>query len=168
ENATGGSQSDILIGNSLANTLTGNDGDDVLSGRAGNDILNGGNGKNILIGGNGADQLTGGTSEDLLIGARYIDENDITALAALRAEWTSASSFNDRTGHLLGTLAGGLHEGFTLTRSTVKEDSSADTLVGGSGRDWYLRNSLGTPTVFRDIITDADLDSLFTEIDTWF
>lgn len=168
ENVTGGSQSDILIGNSLANTLTGNDGDDVLSGRAGNDVLNGGNGKNILIGGNGADQLNGGTSEDLLIGARYVDENDTTALTALRAEWTSSSSFNDRTGHLLGTLAGGLHEGFSLTRSTVKEDSSADSLVGGSGRDWYLRNSLGTPTVFRDIITDADLDSLFTEIDTWF
>jgi Ca2+-binding RTX toxin-like protein len=168
ENATGGSLNDILIGNSLANALTGNDGDDVLSGRAGNDILNGGNGKNILIGGDGNDHLTGGSSEDLLLGARYTYENDTTALDSLRAEWISASSFNDRTGHLLGTLAGGVQNGFTLTRSTVKEDSGADSLIGGSGRDWYLRNSFGTPAILRDVITDADLDSLFTEIDTWF
>lgn len=84
------------------------------------------------------------------------------------SEWTSASSFNDRTAHLLGTLADGANDGYTLTRSTVREDSSADTLIGGSGRDWYLRNSLGTPNIFRDTVTDADLDSLFTEIDTWF
>jgi Ca2+-binding RTX toxin-like protein len=155
------------MGNSLVNTLTGNDGDDVLTGRSGNDILTGGNGRNILMGGYGADQLTGGSSEDLLLGARSVFENEVDALDSLRAEWISASSFNDRTGHLLGTLAGGLHNGFTLTPGTVKEDFSADTLIGGSGRDWYLRNSLGTPTIFRDVVTDADLDSLFTEIDTW-
>lgn len=119
------------------------------------------------MGGYGADQLTGGSSEDLLLGARSVFENEVDALDSLRAEWISASSFNDRTGHLLGTLVGGLHNGFTLTPGTVKEDFSADTLIGGSGRDWYLRNSLGTPTIFRDVVTDADLDSLFTEIDTW-
>ncbi len=167
ENTIGGSLDDILIGNSLANTLTGNDGNDVLSGRSGNDILSGGNGRNALIGGYGADQLTGGTGEDLLLGARSAFEDDVDALASLRAEWISASSFDDRVGHLLGTLAGGLHNGFTLTSSTVKEDSSADTLIGSSGRDWYLRNSLGTPAIFRDIITDADLDSVFTEINSW-
>jgi Ca2+-binding RTX toxin-like protein len=167
ENAIGGSLDDILIGNTLANTLTGNDGNDVLSGRSGNDILSGGNGRNVLIGGYGADQLTGGTGEDLLLGARSVFEDDADALASLRAEWISASSFDDRVGHLLGTLAGGLHNGFTLTSSTVKEESSADTLIGSSGRDWYLRNSLGTPTIFRDVVTDADLDSVFTEINSW-
>ena len=146
-----------VIGGALSDTLTGNSGDDVLSGRAGNDIL---------IGGDGADQLTGGISEDLLLGGRYIYANDFIALDSLRIEWISANSFDDRVGHLLGTLAGGVHNGFTLTRSTVKEDSSADILIGGSGRDWYVRNSLGLPAIFRDTVTDADLHSLFTEIDT--
>lgn len=111
---------------------------------------------------------TGGTGEDLLLGVRYISENDFTALESMLSEWTSASSLTDRVEHLQRTLAGGLHQGFTLTRSTVKEDSSCDSLVGGNGRDWYFRNSLGLPSIFRDTITEANLDSVFTEIDTWF
>ncbi|MFO1003249.1 MAG: M10 family metallopeptidase C-terminal domain-containing protein [Planctomycetaceae bacterium] len=168
ENVIGGSLSDILIGNSLANTLTGNGGDDVLAGRAGNDTLVDSAGKNILIGGDGADTLTGGSGEDLLLGARCIYENDFAALDSLLSEWTSASLFTVRVGHLQGTVAGGVHNGFTLTRSTVKEDSSADTLIGGNGQDWYLRNSLGSPSIFRDTTTESNLDSVFTEIDTWF
>ena len=46
EKAIGGSNDDILIGNSAANTLTGN---------GGNDFLNGGNGADRLIGGAGDD-----------------------------------------------------------------------------------------------------------------
>lgn len=168
ENVIGGSLSDIIVGNSLANTLTGNGGDDVLSGVAGNDTLVDSAGKNILIGGDGADSLTAGTGEDLLLGSRYIYEKDFTALDFLLSEWTSASLFTDRVGHLQGTVAGGIHNGFTLTRSTVKEDSTADTLIGGNGRDWYLRNSLGLPSIFRDTITESNVDSVFTEIDTWF
>jgi Ca2+-binding RTX toxin-like protein len=167
ENAIGGSLSDIIVGNSLANTLTGNGGDDVLSGGAGNDTLVDGAGKNILIGGDGADSLTGGSGEDLLLGARYVYERDFTALDFLLSEWTSASVFTDRVGHLQGTVAGGIHNGFTLTRSTVEEDSASDILVGGNGRDWYLRNSLGSPSIFRDTTTESNLDSVFTEIDTW-
>lgn len=167
ENAIGGSLSDILVGNSLANTLTGNSGEDVLSGGAGNDTLAGGADRNILIGGDGADSLTAEAGEDLLLGARYIYERDFTALNFLLSEWTSASVFTDRVGHLQGTVAGGIHNGFTLTRSTVKEDSASDILVGGNGRDWYLRNSLGSPSIFRDTITESNLDSVFTEIDTW-
>ncbi len=168
ENVIGGSLNDTIVGNSLANTLTGNSGDDVLSGRAGNDTLVDSAGKNILIGGDGADTLTGGSGEDLLLGARYIYENDFAALDSLLSEWTSASLFTERVGHLQGTVAGGIHNGFTLTRSSVKEDSSADALIGGNGRDWYLRNSLGLPSIFRDTTTESNLDSVFTEIDTWF
>lgn len=89
------------------------------------------------------------------------------ALDALRNEWISASSFDDRVGHLLGTLDGGVHDGFTLTPSTVKEDSSDDTLNGGNGRDWYLRNRLSAITLWRDVINDVNIDSVFTDIDTW-
>ena len=167
ENVTGGSGNDILIGNTLNNILIGGDGNDVLTGGDGTDVLTGGNGKNILIGGNGLDALTGGSTEDLLLGARYINEGDTTALAALLTEWTSANSFDDRVAHLLGTLAGGANGGFTLTPTTVKEDAAQDTLTGGSGKDWYLRNSTGLTVANRDTISDADLDSVFTEISTW-
>ncbi|MEQ9695009.1 nidogen-like domain-containing protein [Shimia sp. SDUM112013] len=47
ENATGGQNEDLLIGNELANTLTGNDGNDVLIGGGGNDTLEGGEGCDI-------------------------------------------------------------------------------------------------------------------------
>jgi Ca2+-binding RTX toxin-like protein len=94
-------------------------------------------------------------------------ENDFVALSTLRSEWTSASSFNDRVGHLLGTLAGGVNGGLTLTPATVKEDFAQDTLIGSSGRDWYFRNSLGATAAFRDTVTDADVDSVFEEIHTW-
>ena len=140
------------------------------SDRAGNDSLVGGNGKNILIGGDGADQLTGGASEDLLLGARYLYEADTVALEALLTEWISVSSFANRVAHLSGTLAGRVNSGFTLTQSTVKEDSSLDTLTGGNGlgnTDWYLRNSLGATVAFRDTISDTDVDSAFTEISSW-
>ena len=167
ENLTGGTLNDTLIGNSLTNILSGNGGDDVLSGLAGNDTLIGGAGRNILIGGDGADQLTGGLTEDIMLGAKSTYENDTVALNALRSEWSSASSFSDRQAHLMGTLAGGLNGGFTLTPSTVKEDSIKDTLTGGSGKDWYLRNSFGATAAFHDTVTDADVDSVFTEISSW-
>jgi Ca2+-binding RTX toxin-like protein len=167
ENVVGGALSDILIGNSLPNILIGNDGNDILSGRAGNDTLAGGAGKNILIGGFGSDQLSGGASEDLLFGAQYLLEDDTVALDSLRREWTSAGSFDDRVRHLLGTLNGGANDGFTLTPSTVREDSSRDTLNGAGSQDWYLGNRLGFPTLWRDIINEPDLDSLFTEIGSW-
>ena len=167
EHIYGGSGNDTLIGNSLNNTLNGYEGNDVLSGGDGNDTLNGGGGKNILIGGNGVDLLTGGSSEDLLLGAWYSLENSTTALAALLSEWTSGSVYADRVAHLLGTLAGGANGSFTLTSTTVKEDNAKDTLTGGSGKDWYLRNSLGATLANRDTTTDIDIDSVFTEIDTW-
>lgn len=121
----------------------------------------------ILIGGFGSDLLSGGTSEDLLFGAQYLLEDDTVALDSLRREWTSGGSFDDRVQHLLGTLNVGANDGFTLTPSTVREDSPRDTLNGASGRDWYLSNRLGFPTLWRDIINEPDLDSLFTEIGAW-
>ena len=138
-----------------------------MDGGAGADTLIGGDGADSLIGGDGADSLTAEAGEDLLLGARYVYERDFTALDFLVSEWTSASIFTDRVGHLQGIIPGGIHNGFTLTRSTVKEDSVSDILVGGNGRDWYLRNSLGLPSIFRDTITESNVDSVFTEIDTW-
>ncbi len=167
ENVIGGALNDTLIGNSLANRLNGNTGDDILSGGAGNDILIGDVGKNMLIGGDGADQLLTGSGEDVLLGARYWYEDDTVALGALLSEWISASSFDDRVAHLRGLLDGGTNNGFTFSQSTVREDSVRDTLSGGNGRDWYLRNSTGGSPLWYDVIEDPNLDSLFTEIALW-
>ena len=167
ENMSGGSGNDKLIGNTLNNALLGGAGNDVLTGGAGNDTLTGGNGKNILIGGTGADTLVGGADEDLMLGGRYTLEDNRPALAALIAEWTSAISVDQRVNHFLGTQAGGANAPYYFTPSTVKEDGASDTLAGGSGKDWYLLNRMGSAVAKRDTVNDADFDSVFTEISTW-
>lgn len=149
ENLYGGAGNDTLIGNTLNNVLNGYAGDDILAGGDGNDVLTDGGGTNILIGGNGSDRLMGGLSGDLLLGARFALEADATALVGLFNEWTSGSV------------------SFALSSVTVTEDNVRDTLRGGSGTDWYLRNSTGTLLASRDTTLDPDLDSVFTEIHTW-
>ena len=58
ENATGGSDSDIITGNNVSNTLTGGTGNDTLIGGAGNDTLDGGDGADkALFSGNFADYV---------------------------------------------------------------------------------------------------------------
>ena len=167
ENVFGGALDDILIGNSKANTLDGDSGNDVISGRAGADVLVGGALRDILIGGLGADNLAGGAEDDLLLGARFLLEDDAAVMEAIRKEWISASSFEDRVAHLLGTLDGGLNDGFMLTSFTVKDDGSRDILNGNTSRDWFLLNRLSPIASSRDNSADPDLDSLFTEINTW-
>ena len=158
ENVIGGALGDTITGNSLAN---------VLAGGGGNDNLNGGAGNNILIGGTGADSLTGGANEDLMIGGSFSGETNVSALIALRNEWTSSNPYDSRVAHLLGTLSSGLNGTTVLTSSTVHDDGAVDTLTGGAGRDWYLVNQTGAIVAQRDVVTDADLDSVFTEISTW-
>ena len=106
--------------------------------------------------------------EDLLVAGRTTFFADVFALLDLRAEWVRTDiSFDARVAHLMGTVPGGLNGATVLSSTTVKEDAAQDTLVGGSNRDWYLRNSLGAVVAQRDLVTDADLDSLFTEISAW-
>jgi len=159
ENVIGGAKNDTLTGSSLSNVLTGRGGADAITGGSG--------GKNILIGGLGADTLSGSSNQDLLIGASSTLENNVSALIALRSEWVSSNSYSSRVAHLLGTLAGGKNGSYVLTLTTVKEDLARDRLIGSTGKDWYFRNGLGATTSQRDIVTDADIDSVFTEISTW-
>jgi serralysin len=58
ENARGGSNDDILVGNDLDNALIGNGGKDSLSGGLGNDTL---------VGSAGSDRLTGGADSDSFV-----------------------------------------------------------------------------------------------------
>lgn len=66
ENATGGSQADVLLGNGASNALRGGSGQDVLKGLGGADLLIGGRGHDSLNGGAGTDTCR--TSADHLVG----------------------------------------------------------------------------------------------------
>lgn len=88
ENATGGSGSDVIIGNEVANRLLGGNGKDKVSGGFGDDrlygggsadILSGQGGSDILVGGGGADRLAGGGGADVFV---YNRRTESTAGAA--------------------------------------------------------------------------------------
>jgi Ca2+-binding RTX toxin-like protein len=55
ENASGGTNSDVITGNAAANRLSGNGGGDYLYGLDGNDTLDGGFGDDLMAGGEGSD-----------------------------------------------------------------------------------------------------------------
>ncbi|MDX2308150.1 MAG: M10 family metallopeptidase [Hyphomicrobium sp.] len=67
ENANGGSNNDVIVGNVARNTLNGNNGNDQLFGGVGNDTLSGGAGADTLAGGTGLDRLTGGAGNDTFL-----------------------------------------------------------------------------------------------------
>ena len=128
----GGAGDDILLGGDGNDDLFGGAGNDVLVGGNGNDILSGGTGRDVLIGSQDDDVLDGGTDEDVLIGGVTIHDNDVAALDAVMAVWSSSASFNARVATLTGT--GGLLEAGVA----VFDDGDHDVLVGGAGRDLYF------------------------------
>jgi Ca2+-binding RTX toxin-like protein len=125
----GGAGNDILLGGTGNDDLFGGSGDDILVGGHGNDILNGGTGRDLIIGSQDNDLLYGGSGEDILIGGYTIHDNDLAALDAVMAIWTSSASFAARVSDL--TSSGGLLEAGVA----VFDDNECDILIGGSGRD---------------------------------
>ena len=67
ENAVGGSDGDVLVGNDANNVLDGGGGSDSISGEAGDDTL---------IAGRGNDSLSGGDGNDTFVLADHLDGND--------------------------------------------------------------------------------------------
>lgn len=134
----GGSGNDMLAGQAGndklfagdgMDDLFGGSGDDILVAGSGNDLLFGGSGRDLMIGGLDGDFLNGGSGDDILIGGITIYDEDIAALDAALAIWTSSDSFDDRVAHLTGT--GGLLE----SGVAVFDDDDTDVLIGGGGRD---------------------------------
>jgi Ca2+-binding RTX toxin-like protein len=78
ENAKGGADSDLLVGNAIANTLEGNGGNDALFGFDGNDTLKGGAGDDELAGGDGDDRLEGAAGTDVAIFSEACRNYEIT------------------------------------------------------------------------------------------
>jgi hypothetical protein len=108
-----------------------------------------------LIGGDGADLLYGAGGEDVLVAGRTAFDAaggglaHQEALMALLAEWSSNRDYATRVDNLKGIGAGPrLNGSFYLNDDTVFDDDDLDLLLGGSGRDWFLRQS------WKDLLLD--------------
>lgn len=150
-----------LFGGEGDDRLKGGGGNNVLVGGAGDDLLVGGNDRDILIGGTGADRVVGNASDDILIAGATAFDNDLNALAAILAEWTSGRSYAVRVANLNGTgttFANRLNGDIFLrttalaATTTVFDDNAEDLLTGTSGQDWFFANLTGGGV--RDRITD--------------
>jgi alkaline phosphatase len=126
----------VLRGGAGRDLLFGKGGNNVLLGESGDDILRGGDGRDIQIGGTGRDLLFGGRGDDLQVGGTTSYDEDLDALLAILAEWTSERSFAERQGNL--TNGGGENGSVVLDADTVMEDNERDMLFGGFGHDWQL------------------------------
>jgi Ca2+-binding RTX toxin-like protein len=148
-NATlqGGAGNDTLVGGSGDDSLSSGAGRNVLVGGAGKDVLVGGSGRNLLIGGGGNDSLVAGSGGSILLaGTTAFDTQtaggNFQAVNAIMAEWTSADSYAVRVARLSGAQAGGKNATTFLNSSTVSAGATEmDSLVGGTGMDWFFATS---------------------------
>ena len=83
----------------------------------------------------GSDTMSGDQEDDVLIGGHYTLADDLDAVAALMAAWTSPLSFTDRAAALKSGVGAGL---YALNTSTVLDDVVSDNLSGDQQRDWFL------------------------------
>ena len=147
DEAHGGPGNDLVRGGSADDDLSGDEGHDILLGEAGADAADGGSGRDVLIGGTAADALAGSAGDDLLIsGTTAFDAND-RALFAIRSEWTSRRTYDDRVRNLRGTpgptfderLNGDIFLIAPGADSTVFFDGLVNTLDGEADDDWFFR-----------------------------
>jgi RTX calcium-binding nonapeptide repeat (4 copies) len=123
----GVSEFNVVLGGSAADTLTGSAGRDLLFGGAGADTLNGGGDDDILFSGTTTFQSNAATIDALLTYWNRTDLDYVTRVTQLRAGTTGVVGMPK------------------LNSSTVKSDTSADTLAGGDGNDWFFAK-LGAPS----------------------
>jgi Ca2+-binding RTX toxin-like protein len=151
DSITGNDAGNVLFGGAGNDTLVGGLGNDILVGGDGNDILDGGDGRDLVIGGNGADSLLGSAGDDILVAGVTTYDGNLTALNAIRAEWTKTTdTYNQRMAFLTGTNGGANGTYFLIKGTTVLDDNKApDTLTGGLGQDLFY-------TFSGDKVTDKE------------
>jgi Ca2+-binding RTX toxin-like protein len=101
-----------LVGGAGNDVLQGGSGNDILVGGEGNDWLQGGAGRDLLIGGFGADLLIGGSGDDIVVAGTTVYDDlsqpqNLQALNAIMAEWTSAHTYDERTAYITGRAGTG-------------------------------------------------------------
>jgi Ca2+-binding RTX toxin-like protein len=120
----------ILDGGAGDDSLVAGSGSTVLVGGDGNDTLIGGPSRDVLIGGAGADSLSGNGGDDILIAGQTKYENDSNSLLTIQKIWNGNDSYESRVDMLRN-----------MGVATASNDGSADHLVGGDGRDWFIGGS---------------------------
>ncbi len=150
----------IVLAGAGNDSIAGGSGADILVGGSGNDSIAGNKGRDLLIGGAGADSLDGGADDDLLIaGSTPLDDN-LVGLSAILAEWTSSHTYADRTSNI--QTGSGATNGFFFDTTTAIDDAANDHLTGGSGQDFFYRN---TDAGVLDTTTDKASNELAVEIE---
>lgn len=125
--------------------VEGGAGSDVVIGGTGDDDINGGwDGRDILIGGGGSDRLTTSSTSNfdpqnnsnIAISGTTIYDDNLDALSAIFAEWTSSDSFDVR----MNKLRNGKDGLPALDSTTVFDDGRVDELFSylAEGEDWLL------------------------------
>lgn len=117
-----------------------------LSPPGGDDILINGDGTDRLLGGDmlfgrlGGDWMARSTTDDLLLAGFSSFDEDVDALALIRAELISARSYAERIADLSGTASEPLDNGdiFLISRITVFGGEAVDRLNGNADVDWFL------------------------------
>jgi Ca2+-binding RTX toxin-like protein len=125
----------VLYGGAGNDTLTGGKGSNFLDGGDGNDALTGSAANDILVGGLGQDTVSGAGGDDILIGGLYLASEDLDAVAAVTAEWSSARSYSQRVANLRSGV--GADAAYQLNPTTLLDDFTVDSLYGGQGQDWF-------------------------------
>jgi Ca2+-binding RTX toxin-like protein len=150
-----------LYGGGGKDRLKGGAGHDVLSGGAEDDLLLGGGGRDLLLGGTGADRLIGNADDDILIAGFTTYDDQVAAISALIAEWTSDNDYATRVSNLRTSFLKTEGDG-----ATVFDDGAADVLTGSSGQDWFFANlNPEDPEDVRDRITDLSDDVFAGDLD---
>jgi hypothetical protein len=138
DNISGGFGDDMIFGGEGEDDLRDWFGDDALIGGDGDDSIRDWFGDNLIVGGRGGDELRGGWGSDLLIAGRTIYDDDVSAIDAIMAEWTSNRPYGERVSKLrsgVGDPTVQLDNG-----TSVLDDDDADNLSGGFGLDWYFHD----------------------------
>lgn len=176
----GGEGDDILIGGGGNDILRGGAGADILLGRLGADLLLGGAGRDLLFGGAGVDELGGGEGEDLLVAgiSAFTDipgQEDLTPLYALRDEWTSTRTYEERVANIFdgsGSATRANGDFFLAPGATLFIDEGADILSGDDDLDWFIYSLAGSllegDSLPGDTVTDYEAGEEETDASDMF
>ena len=141
--ATGAGQAKLIGGSGNDNLIVSGTGTAVLVGNGGNDALTAsGDGNVIMIGSTSGDTLThSGSGQALEVSGRTAYDNNMAALDAVLAYWTSAATFAAKVTAL--SSAAGITGGYKFTGGnggTVTQDptTSNNTLSNTGGQTWFV------------------------------
>jgi len=141
----GGADDDQLWGWNDDDALDGGEGGDQLSGEAGNDTIVGGSGNDWLDGGSGSDSMAGGPGDDVYIVDNVLDL--VTEAAGAGTDEVRTYLADSTAPANVETLTGLLVTGQTLRGNSLANliagGSGADRMVGGTGHDTYVVDNAG-------------------------